>query len=157
MIFKFNTKIITPAGPSELAKWPFVVVWADGGPRRWCGWAQRPRANGRHNPHCQHLQSTYSPGVEVTPGAGLFWISYASEHNAGLPVVGRGDEDATEHLGRAGHPGGAGWKLPKQLRVPRRLPEAGSHGVWKDARAVQGADQKPQEAVLVGEGGQSAE
>lgn len=67
MIFKFKTKIITPAGPSELAKWLFVVVWADGGPRHWCGWAQRPRANGRHNPQCQHLQSTYSPGVEVTP------------------------------------------------------------------------------------------
>ncbi len=44
-------------------------------------------------------------------------------------MVGRGDQDLVEHLGGAGHPGGAGWKLPKQLRVPRRLPEAGGDGV----------------------------
>lgn len=43
----------------------------------------------------------------------LLLIGYASEHDAGLLVVGRGDEDVAENLGGAGHPDGAGWKLPK--------------------------------------------
>lgn len=66
------------------------------------------------------------------------------------------DQDSAQHLGGAGHPDGAGWKLPKQLRVPRRCPQAGGHGLREDPGAMQGPDQEPQEAVPASQGGQPA-